>query len=276
MGWLAKAPPAATCPTGHRYLRSPCCRLDKEDIYLGGPLSLANFDVVNRVNVNRCLSVIEPRRYKVEIVKAPGRKITVGQEVLWSYNLNATKRSCPNFSPQNEWQLVGVMYITSILAVTSLASSLLTPILYCVIQDTCCSEVETCMPGPIPGRLQEEAAPLPEPSAPTPAPSKRRKVGGQRPLKTSACVRSFKVCTYCGVDISTLVAEGKKENMKRHWALKHAVNLCEEMGVIVDDAAQPVSAKAFIKHLDKVDHVYNSLHNHNYKVVPACNFFDIM
>lgn len=64
--------------------------------------------------------------------------------------------------------------------------------------------------------------------------------------------------------------------MKRHWALKHTVDLCGEMGVQVDDVDQPVSATDFMKHLDKVDHVYNSLNNHNYKVVPACNFLDIM
>lgn len=63
--------------------------------------------------------------------------------------------------------------------------------------------------------------------------------------------------------------------MKRHWALKHAVDLCSEMGAVVDNEEEPVCAEKFVKHLDKVDHVFNSLNNLNYKVIPACNFFEI-
>lgn len=62
--------------------------------------------------------------------------------------------------------------------------------------------------------------------------------------------------------------------MKRHWALKHSVQLCEEMQVDVADDRKTVSSRDFIQHLDKVDHVFNSLNTHNYKVVPACNFFE--
>lgn len=124
------------------------------------------------------------------------------------------------------------------------------------------------------GQSQEQEATSPEQC--DPVPPKKRRVGGFRPHKTVACVRNFKPCTYCGMNIPDSLQKGEKENMKRHWALKHAIELCKEMGAEVDDEENPVPAKSFIEHLDKVDHVYNSLHTHNYKIVPACNFFDIM
>lgn len=132
------------------------------------------------------------------------------------------------------------------------------------------AEVASCTSVPIPFTPAQEAT-LPETA---PVPTKKRKVGGCRPHKTLLCVTSYKYCTYCGVNVASLLDRGKKENMKRHWALTHAKDLCEEMGAKVDDEENPVPAKDFITHLDKVDHVYNSLQQHNYKVVPACNFFN--
>lgn len=84
------------------------------------------------------------------------------------------------------------------------------------------------------------------------------------------------MCTYCGENLAQDLKPGKKVNLKRHWALKHAAALCLEMGV-EDYASETggVCAKAFMKHLDCVDHVFQSLISHQYKIVPACNFFDI-
>jgi len=104
---------------------------------------------------------------------------------------------------------------------------------------------------------------------------KRRKMRGSQPHKTAVHVTSYRPCTYCGLNLPSTVELGKKDNMKRHWALKHSVDLCVEMGVSADDEEEPVVAEDFIKHLDKMDYVYNSLHNMNYKIVPACSFFDI-
>jgi len=104
-------------------------------------------------------------------------------------------------------------------------------------------------------------------------PTKRRKLGGTRPLVKTAHITSFKLCTYCGLNLASALESGKKFNIKSHWALKHAVDLCLEMGAEVDNINNPVLSKDFIKHLDKVDHVFNTLNSHNYKVVPACSFF---
>ncbi|KAK3916212.1 Somatic embryogenesis receptor kinase 4 [Frankliniella fusca] len=104
--------------------------------------------------------------------------------------------------------------------------------------------------------------------------SKKRKVVGYRPHKTAAIVTSYKFCTYCGANLAS--TEGcKKENMKRHWATKHTVDLCREMDVFKEQDTEPVSAKDFMIHVNKVDHVYYSLLNHHYKVVPASNYFEI-
>ncbi|KAK3932567.1 SsrA-binding protein, partial [Frankliniella fusca] len=106
----------------------------------------------------------------------------------------------------------------------------------------------------------------------TPA-AKRRKVGGQRPLMSSGEVTTHKFCTYCGINLASEL--GAKVNVKRHLALKHSAHLCIEMGAVVNDEADGVCSKAFLKHIDKVDHIYNSLKSHGYKVVPACNFFEL-
>jgi len=95
---------------------------------------------------------------------------------------------------------------------------------------------------------------------------KKRKVGGHMPRKAQI-VKSFKPCTYCGINVSS--------HIKRHWALCHAKDICKEMGV-ENDKTNPVSPKLFMQHLDKVNHLFNSLNNHNYKLIPACNFFELM
>ena len=105
--------------------------------------------------------------------------------------------------------------------------------------------------------------------------AKRRKVGGQRPHKSAMCVTSYKPCTYCGLNLASNLDVGKKDNTKRHWALEHTADLCRELGVNIDTEDEPVSPKDFMAHLDKVDRVYISLNSHNYKLIPACNFFEI-
>lgn len=139
------------------------------------------------------------------------------------------------------------------------------------LQDLCCTEIVQS------GAFPKHVTPVFEMDADTDNTQsiKRRKVGGTRPLLKTAVITVFKPCTYCGVNIASALESGKKFNMKCHWALKHSVNLCLEMGADVDDVNNPVAAKDFIQHLDKVDHVFNTLNSHNYKVVPACKFFEI-
>jgi len=117
LGWLAKVPSPDRCPTGHLYLRSPCGE-DEFPVYLGGPISLANFDEVNGVICKRLISVNEPNKNKMAVHKAPRRKISGGQEVLWSYNLNVTAKCHPNFYPNTDWQLVSVIYSVHLLLQT--------------------------------------------------------------------------------------------------------------------------------------------------------------
>lgn len=110
MGWLARAPSPAMCPTGHRYLRSPC-GTETSPVYLGGPISLANYDEIDRVTCKRLISVHEPLKYKLGMCKVPRRKIQGGQEVLWSYNLNASDKRDINFYPESDWNLVSNLQI---------------------------------------------------------------------------------------------------------------------------------------------------------------------
>ena len=107
MGWLSKAPNTDQCPTAHRYLRSPCTySRDQCRIYLGGPISLANFDSENRVICKRNLSDVEPWVHKLSVSKNPKRTIKSGMEVLWSYNLGLHDKLHPNLYPQNQWLVV--------------------------------------------------------------------------------------------------------------------------------------------------------------------------
>lgn len=258
MGWLARVPSVEECPTGHRYLRSLCCRDTDDNIYLGGPISLANFDVVDRVECKRFISTIEPRRNKMSVTRVRGRRLVPGMEVLWSYNLDATKKAKPNLSPQNEWQLVGCSLSLQILFIFT-GQNL---ILYYFLQDICCSEVEKTQT-----LEQIQVSSMSDPGDQAGPALKKRKVGGQMPKKAQKCVTSFKPCTYCGINVPS--------HIKRHWALCHAKDLCKEMGV-ENNKTNPVSPKHFMQHLDKVNHLFNSLNNHNYKIIPACNFFQIM
>lgn len=67
---------------------------------------MANFDEVDRVICMKFISANEPNKNKMGVSKVPRRKISGGQEVLWSYNLSAADRLHPNFYPETEWQLV--------------------------------------------------------------------------------------------------------------------------------------------------------------------------
>ncbi|XP_034246115.1 uncharacterized protein LOC117648059 [Thrips palmi] len=234
MGWLAKVPSPDVCPTGHRYLRSPCCN-ENFPVYLGGPASLVNFDEIDRVLFKPISSNHGHINTKVGMYKAPRRKVLTGLEVLWSYNLSAKNCHHPHYYPESDWQV-----------------------------GTCCSEGQE-IDSPLSVLLvaKDDEQPV-----------KRRKVCA-RPLMSQARVASYRPCTYCGLNLAQFDTGKKYVNMKRHWALKHSAHLCEEMGVVVDNEAMPVSAKDFIKHLDKVDLVFNSLNAHSYKVVPASNFFEI-
>lgn len=118
-----------------------------------------------------------------------------------------------------------------------------------------------------------ESFPTTDPDKKETESAKRRRVGVSRPLMSSAWVQSYKPCTYCGLNLACKAEAGNNfNNMKRHWALKHTVELCHEMGVEVNDSVSP---KDFIQHLDKVDLVFNSINTYNYKIVPAAIFFEI-
>lgn len=235
LGWLVKAPSPEKCPTGHRYLRS-AAGTEEYPLYLAGPVSLANFDPENRVLFKKCVSGQEPHINKVYINKVRGRKVVEGQEILWSYSLNSNDRQRPNFHPENEWQ-----------------------------PDMCCSQTEISAIVPIPQAPEQNDAQI----------AKKRRVGGQRPLLTAGEVTSHKMCTYCGENLALNLKAGQKPNVKRHLALKHASHLCLEMGSAIDCEDEGVSDMKFIQHLDKVDHIYNSLKSHGYKIVPACKYFEL-
>lgn len=114
MGWLARVPSQDACPSGHRYLRSPWMYDCQQNVYLGGPISLANYNEVPRVTCQRAVSNLEPRRNKIIVTKYPKRKITAGQEVVWSYNLKSAGKSSSNIFHHKEWQLVGVIFMTGV------------------------------------------------------------------------------------------------------------------------------------------------------------------
>ncbi|KAE8740794.1 hypothetical protein FOCC_FOCC013693 [Frankliniella occidentalis] len=129
----------------------------------------------------------------------------------------------------------------------------------------CCSQTEISAIVPIPQAPEQNDAQI----------AKKRRVGGQRPLLTAGEVTSHKMCTYCGENLALNLKAGQKPNVKRHLALKHASHLCLEMGSAIDCEDEGVSDMKFIQHLDKVDHIYNSLKSHGYKIVPACKYFEL-
>lgn len=64
----------------------------------------------------RNLSDLEPARHKLAVLKNPKRVIKPGMEVLWSYCLvGDAKSSDPCLFTPDEWQLVGVIYLQSII-----------------------------------------------------------------------------------------------------------------------------------------------------------------
>lgn len=79
LGWIVKAPSDDQCPTSHRYLRSP---VEGSSCYLGGPISLANRDPVDRV----CVQLSKERNMAI-VTSKPGRRMVPGGEILWSYKL---------------------------------------------------------------------------------------------------------------------------------------------------------------------------------------------
>lgn len=97
-------------------------------------------------------------------------------------------------------------------------------------------------------------------------PPKKRKTGGRRLLQKEINITGVKLCSYCGENIAGT-------NVKRHWALKHCVLLCEEMKVPFNDRDRPVCPRAFMKHLDKVDNLFLTLVRENFKIIPAFLFF---
>lgn len=103
VGWLAISPPN-DCPTSHRYLRSPCwSEQETEGVYLGGPISWANYNRTDMVECKRYFSDKEPNMNKLKMTKARGRKLAPGKELLWSYNI---KENGLSFYSEKEWQLV--------------------------------------------------------------------------------------------------------------------------------------------------------------------------
>lgn len=99
LGWLAKAPAPAVCPTGHRYLRSTWTS-EKKSAYLGGPVGLANYDPQDRVVCQRLDA------NTVGMWKDPKKIIKDGLEVLWSYGLTDQNQQNIPWRDESEWWLV--------------------------------------------------------------------------------------------------------------------------------------------------------------------------
>lgn len=76
------------------------------NLYLGGPISLANFDEVGRVVCKVSLSNSFPLKNKLILYKASGRKLEEGNEVLWTYNLSRNQRQNPQLFSEAAWKLV--------------------------------------------------------------------------------------------------------------------------------------------------------------------------
>lgn len=111
MGWLALVPASDFyCPTIHRYLRSPCQLLVESDplIYLGGPISIANFNEVSRVKCKPSLGKSDRLKNKMLMYKASGRVLAPDQEVLWDYNLDTRAKHDPRLHRQSSWHLVSI------------------------------------------------------------------------------------------------------------------------------------------------------------------------
>ncbi|KAK3931988.1 SCY1-like protein 2 [Frankliniella fusca] len=221
LGWIAKAP-SPDDSTHHRYLRSPCICGTDSSLYLGGPISLANYDTVDMVKCTLSISTKKHLANTMLVSRAPKIKLIAGDEVLWTYNISSRERlTGVQFFHEKEWKL------------------------------KCCSELG----GPV---------------------LIHTKIRRHQPLKQSLDVKGFRPCTYCGKNLAEAAKPGSKINLKCHLALKHATELCNELNGDDKEPAAMISPQLFIKHLDHNVNVYNTLHNMNYKVVPACKFFDLV
>lgn len=97
MGWLARAPSEGQCATGHRYLRSPV----EPNLYLGGPISLANRDDVSRISINMPFNKTSSSRGLVTVFKL--RTLPPGSELLWSYSCRSTSNATFSMHSYDEW-----------------------------------------------------------------------------------------------------------------------------------------------------------------------------
>lgn len=99
LGCLIKAPFPQDCATGHRYLRSPAFG----DLYLAGPISLANYSSSPSLVCSRATSADETHKFKVYVrtVKAIDKDV----ELTWIYDLHL-RMGPKKFYDITEWQLV--------------------------------------------------------------------------------------------------------------------------------------------------------------------------
>lgn len=105
MGWIARFPGPEN-PTHHRYLRSPCQHHGNNDfLYLGGPLSLCNYDPHPNLKVDFSISSKEERANFVFVQKT--EKLEPGDEVFWTYNISKQEMEdgSKDFYQEREWKL---------------------------------------------------------------------------------------------------------------------------------------------------------------------------
>lgn len=98
----------------------------------------------------------------------------------------------------------------------------------------------------------------------------KRIVGGMRPLTKSQNIGRFCLCTYCGMNIDH--QSKHSPNLKRHVSLYHAMDVVREMDMDPLDDDNPIQAKDFVLHVDKVDNVLDGLHRHFFNYQPASSF----
>ncbi|KAK3919876.1 3-methyl-2-oxobutanoate hydroxymethyltransferase, partial [Frankliniella fusca] len=105
LGWIAKAP-SPDDSTHHRYLRSPCICGTDSSLYLGGPISLANYDTVDMVKCTLSISTKKHLANTTLVSRAPKIKLIAGDEVLWTYNISSRERlTRVQFFHEKEWKL---------------------------------------------------------------------------------------------------------------------------------------------------------------------------
>ncbi|KAK3928043.1 Immunoglobulin superfamily member 10 [Frankliniella fusca] len=105
LGWVARVPGPGD-PTYHRYLRSPCIRGTNTSLYLGGPISLANYDEIDMVFCRFSISREKHLANTLLVSKAPKRKFNPGDEVMWTYNIPLKNIKMEViFYQETEWKL---------------------------------------------------------------------------------------------------------------------------------------------------------------------------